>query len=133
MIASLWKPTQMLLEWMVLKLLMSTFFSHLHSKESSIHVLLFIGFLMLVISRSRRMGMWTVEPDVMDDGAPLAAVIHLDTIIQAAHLLPVFKKEFVPRDLSFSDTLDKFQLFYVINSLTIMLLRLLPSYYLQYI
>ena len=59
------------------------------------------------------MGMWTVEPDVMDDGAPLAAVIHLDTIIWAAHLLPVFKKEFVPRDLSFSDTLDKFQLFYV--------------------
>jgi hypothetical protein len=59
------------------------------------------------------MGMWTVEPDVMDDGAPLAAVIHLDTIIRAAHLLPVFKKEFVPRDLSFSDTLDKFQLFYV--------------------
>ena len=59
------------------------------------------------------MGMWTVEPNMMDEGALLAAVIHLDTIIQAAHLLPVFKEKLVPRDLSFSDTLDKFDLFYV--------------------
>ena len=59
------------------------------------------------------MGMWSVQPDVMDDGAPLAAIIHLDTIIRAAHLLPVFKEGLVPRDLTFSDTLDRFQLFYV--------------------
>ena len=52
------------------------------------------------------------EPDVMEDGTTIS-VIHLDTIVQAAHLLPVFKKEIVSRDLSFSDTLDKFQLFYV--------------------
>jgi hypothetical protein len=65
-------------------------------------------------SADPHMGMWTVEPDVtMDDRAPLAVVIHLDTIIWAAHLLPVFKGEFVPRDLLFSDTLDRFQLFYL--------------------
>ena len=60
-------------------------------------------------------GMWVVEPDITVDGAPLTSVIHLDTIIRAAHLLPVFKNEpgLVSRDLSFSDTLDKFQTFYV--------------------
>jgi hypothetical protein len=60
-------------------------------------------------------GMWVVEPDVTDDGAPLTSVIHLDTIIWAAHLLPVFKNEpeLVSRAFSFSDTLDKFQKFYV--------------------
>ena len=58
-------------------------------------------------------GMWVVEPYVTDEGVPIASVIHLDTIVRAAHLLPVFKEEFVSRDLLFSDTLDKFQLFYV--------------------
>jgi hypothetical protein len=58
-------------------------------------------------------GMWVVEPDVTDEGVPIASVIHLDTIVRAAHLLPVFKDEVVSRDLLFSDTLDKFQLFYV--------------------
>jgi hypothetical protein len=58
-------------------------------------------------------GMWVVEPDITDNGEPITSVIHLDTIIRAAHLLPVFKEEFVSRDIFFSDTLDKFQLFYV--------------------
>ena len=58
-------------------------------------------------------GMWTVEPDVTNDGESITSVIHLDTIIRAAHLLPVFKEKFVSRDLSFSDTLDQFKLFYV--------------------
>lgn len=58
-------------------------------------------------------GMWIVEPDFTDDEVPITSVIHLDTIIRAAHLLPVFKEKFVSRDLSFSDTLNHFQLFYV--------------------
>jgi hypothetical protein len=58
-------------------------------------------------------GMWVVEPDVTDDDEPLTSVIHLDTVIRAAHLLPVFKDEYVSKDLSFSDTLNQFQLFYV--------------------
>jgi len=58
-------------------------------------------------------GMWVVEPDVTDDGVPITSVIHLDSIIRAAHLLPVFKEKYVSRDLFFYDTLNKFQLFYV--------------------
>ena len=55
-------------------------------------------------------GMWVVQPD--DDGSP-PSIIHLDSIVRAAHLLPVFGLERVPRALSFTDTLDKFTRFYV--------------------
>ena len=57
-------------------------------------------------------GMWVVESD-LDEGKPLTAIIHLDTIVRAAHLLPVFKDGFVSRTLSFADTLDEFRTFYV--------------------
>src|SRR5882724_10316523 len=58
-------------------------------------------------------GMWVVEHEVTNDGRPIASVIHLDTIFRAAHLLPVFKEGFVSKYLSCTDTLDKFQMFYV--------------------
>jgi hypothetical protein len=58
-------------------------------------------------------GMWVVEPDVTDDGVPITSVIHLDTVIRAAHLLPVFKEENVSRDLFHYDTLNEFRSFYV--------------------
>jgi len=57
-------------------------------------------------------GMWIVEPDVCEDGKSITDIIHLDTIICAAHLLPVFKDGLVSRTLSFTDTLDKFHTFY---------------------
>jgi hypothetical protein len=57
--------------------------------------------------------MWVVEPDSTDDGKLFTSVIHLDTIIRTAHLLPVFGEGFVSRTLSFTDTLDEFRLFYV--------------------
>jgi hypothetical protein len=55
-------------------------------------------------------GMWIVEPSG-DDGS--ASIIHLDTVLQAAHLLPVFGSEHVSQTLSFTDTLDTFSSFYV--------------------
>jgi hypothetical protein len=59
-------------------------------------------------------GMWIVEPDMSDDdGETLASIVHLDTILRAAHLLPVFGSEHVSRTLSFTDTLDAFSSFYV--------------------
>lgn len=54
-------------------------------------------------------GMWEVEPDQDQT----LAIIHLDTIVRAAHLLPVFGPGFVPKSLSFTDTLDTFHRFYV--------------------
>jgi hypothetical protein len=58
-------------------------------------------------------GMWVVEPDCREDGAHFAAVIHLDTIFRAAHLIPVYGDEFVPTHLSFTQTLDAFRTFYI--------------------
>jgi hypothetical protein len=57
-------------------------------------------------------GMWIVEPDD-DDGEAVTSIIHLDTIVRAAHLLPVFGHEHVSRTLAFTDTLDMFTNFYV--------------------
>ena len=55
-------------------------------------------------------GMWIVQPDG-DESLP--SIIHLDTVVRAAHLLPVFGPEYVSRTLSFTDTLDTFTEFYV--------------------
>lgn len=58
-------------------------------------------------------GMWVVEPEISNDGEPLASIIHLDTIVRASHLLPVFGQERVSKTISFTDTLDMFTSFYV--------------------
>jgi hypothetical protein len=58
-------------------------------------------------------GMWIVEPLADDDGESLTTIIHLDTIVRAAHLLPVFGHRHTSRTLSCADTLDKFTSFYV--------------------
>jgi hypothetical protein len=58
-------------------------------------------------------GMWVVEPDISDDGETIITIIHLDTIVRASHLLPVFSGERVSKTLLFTDTLDTFTRFYV--------------------
>ena len=58
-------------------------------------------------------GMWMVRPSFYENGAREASVIHVDTIIRAAHLLPIFGAEFIPETLTFHDTLDSFRSFYV--------------------
>src|SRR5882724_138449 len=70
-------------------------------------------FLCMSESVDSSTGMWVVEYKVTNDGRPVASVIHLNTVIQEAHLLPVFKEGFVSKSLSFTDTLDKFQMYYV--------------------
>jgi hypothetical protein len=58
-------------------------------------------------------GLWMVEPDRNADGSPHAAVIHLDTVLRAAHLIGVYGGDILPKDLSATDSLDAFHLFYV--------------------
>ena len=59
-------------------------------------------------------GMWIVEPDLDRDGYRVMSVVHVDSIIRAAHLLPVFRGDItVPREINFSHTLDIFTAFYV--------------------
>jgi hypothetical protein len=58
-------------------------------------------------------GMWVVEPEMLDDSEPHMSIIHLDTIVRASHLLPVFGQGHVSRILQFPNTLDTFTRFYV--------------------
>jgi hypothetical protein len=58
-------------------------------------------------------GMWVIEPDILDDGTKFTSIIHLDTVVRAALLLPVFGQDFVSRTLTLLDTLDEFSSFYV--------------------
>ena len=57
--------------------------------------------------------MWIVKPEFNDDGTHSASVIHLDTIFRAAHLMPVYGRDAVPKYLSFTQTLDAFNSYYV--------------------
>ena len=42
------------------------------------------------------------------------SVVHLDSIVRAAHLLPVFNRDTpIPREINFTQTLNVFQSFYL--------------------
>ncbi|KAH9019352.1 hypothetical protein EDB85DRAFT_1873220 [Lactarius pseudohatsudake] len=58
-------------------------------------------------------GMWVVRPDTNADGSPAVAVIHLDSVLRAAHLLPVFGNSLMPIDLSHYHSLDAFETYYI--------------------
>ena len=59
------------------------------------------------------MGMWVVKPDNNDDGSPAVGIIHLDSVLRAVHLMPVFGDQFIPIGLTPDRTLDIFQSFYI--------------------
>jgi hypothetical protein len=58
-------------------------------------------------------GMWIVEPDVNASGSPIVSVIHLDSILRAAHLIGVYGDKYLPKELAFHQSLDTFPAFYV--------------------
>lgn len=58
-------------------------------------------------------GMWIVEPDLNEDGSFRESIIHLDTILRAAHLIGVYGEDFLPQDFTFHKTLDTFESFFV--------------------
>jgi hypothetical protein len=58
-------------------------------------------------------GMWMVSPDLDCNGNPNLAVIHIDCIFRAAHLVPMFGDTFVPDDITYHNSLDSFKGFYV--------------------
>jgi hypothetical protein len=58
-------------------------------------------------------GMWVVTPEVERNRRPTLAVLHLDCIARAAHLLPVYGSELLPDDFHFSYSLDSFRAFFV--------------------
>ena len=57
-------------------------------------------------------GMWVVCPD-MTEGIPNRLVLHLDSFLHGAHLIPVYGDEALPIDFHYSYSLDAFKAFYV--------------------
>ncbi|KAG2095439.1 uncharacterized protein F5147DRAFT_747730 [Suillus discolor] len=58
-------------------------------------------------------GMWMVTPSFHEDGSRNLAVIHIETVFHAAHLIPIYSSEYIPHSLKFYDSLDTFRSFYV--------------------
>ncbi|KAG1727079.1 uncharacterized protein EDB91DRAFT_1239580 [Suillus paluster] len=58
-------------------------------------------------------GMWLVCPGYSANNSPEHAIIHINTIYHAAHLIPVCGTEFLPRELKFYHSYDTFQAYYI--------------------
>ena len=56
--------------------------------------------------------LWVVRLDTTC-GRRYKSVVHLDTFLRAAHLMPVYGKKRMPLDFHYSYSLDSFQAFYV--------------------
>jgi hypothetical protein len=57
-------------------------------------------------------GMWVVRPDTTD-GIWDRTVVHLDSFLRGAHLIPVYGDDKVPLNFHCSYSLDVFKAFYV--------------------
>ncbi|GJF00302.1 hypothetical protein PsYK624_165860 [Phanerochaete sordida] len=64
-------------------------------------------------SRDEATGLWVVEPDLLRDGRREISIIHLDSVVRSAHLIPVFGPEYLPPHFPFSRSLDSFRAYYV--------------------
>ena len=70
-------------------------------------------------------GLWMVKPDIHQDGKPDLAIVHLNSVLQATHLIPVYcTPDFVKWSHTMHDTLDEFKLFMSTNLLITMHSRL---------
>ena len=90
-----------------------TFFSVVHD-ELEYQCALIHWFSRVGTGPDENTGLWVVEPEFGNDEKPHLAIIHVDTIYRAAHLLPVYRTDsYISRSLTMHDTLDTFQQFYV--------------------
>jgi hypothetical protein len=58
-------------------------------------------------------GMWVVRPGEGANNTAEHAIIHIDTIYRAAHLIPMYGTEFLPQELKFYHSYDAFRAYYV--------------------
>ena len=59
-------------------------------------------------------GLWIFEPDYDHNGYRIMSIMHVDSIIRARHLLPVFKDvAVIPREIDFTNMLNVFKAFYL--------------------
>ncbi|KIM60704.1 hypothetical protein SCLCIDRAFT_123606 [Scleroderma citrinum Foug A] len=58
-------------------------------------------------------GMWMVEPEFDENEERAVSVIHLDSIMQPAHLIGIYGNDRIPCDFKHTDSLSAFAAFYV--------------------
>ena len=58
-------------------------------------------------------GLWIVKLEFVGNGWPHLAVMHLDSISRASHLIPQFRATKLPEGLHFLSALDIFNSYYV--------------------
>ncbi|KAF7368420.1 hypothetical protein MVEN_00164700 [Mycena venus] len=58
-------------------------------------------------------GMWMAEPDVDHRGRRIVDIIHIDSILRGAHLIPIYGDKPLPRGFKHTASLDSFRAYYV--------------------
>jgi hypothetical protein len=58
-------------------------------------------------------GMWIVQQESDLEGNPVVSIIHLDCIIRACHLTPLFGRKFIQCAMQSQDSLTAFKFYYV--------------------
>ncbi|KAG1886571.1 hypothetical protein F4604DRAFT_1877832 [Suillus subluteus] len=64
-------------------------------------------------SRDPDTGMYIVAPSTNDNGTPDVSIIHIDCIFRAAHLIPVYGNNFIPREITLHNSHNMFHAFYI--------------------
>ncbi|KAH9848231.1 hypothetical protein C2E23DRAFT_740030, partial [Lenzites betulinus] len=89
------------------------FFSFKHHDGSDFPCALVSWFVLSKDTPCDQTGMWIVKPHLDAYGLLVMSVIHLDCILRAAHLIGVAGAHTIPRTLTYTDSLDAFNAFYV--------------------
>lgn len=64
------------------------------------------------VRRDRTTGMWIVRPG-FTRGKRDKSIIHVDSLLRAAHLIPVYGNQTLPLDIHYTLSLDVFKSYYV--------------------
>ncbi|KAG2032240.1 hypothetical protein BDR03DRAFT_936086 [Suillus americanus] len=82
------------------------FFSFTFTNSHTYPCALVQWFHRITEERDELTGMWMVAPSFNEDGSHDLSIIHIDSIMCSAHLLPIFGTQLIPHGLRFYDSLD---------------------------
>jgi hypothetical protein len=89
------------------------FFSFQHSRETFPCALIH-WFELIANEPNPDTGMWMVRPSLhAKSRSRELSIVHVDTIVRACHLLPIFDADFAPENITLHNVLDLWPRFYV--------------------
>ncbi|KAI6006921.1 hypothetical protein EDD15DRAFT_2153545 [Pisolithus albus] len=89
------------------------FFSFIHTNGQTFQCTLIRWFDRIADEPDELTGMWMVAPSFLEDGSPHHAVIHIDSIVPSAHLLPIFGRGYILPYVNCHNLLEVFRGFYI--------------------